>query len=160
MSLQLEAVKEPTPEEVLQSRIEAAGKRREAVAKARKLADLEREASDAEALAALEEAHPEGFAIVYLNAPPPGFSGFVAASDCPPIEYKRYQAGIKTRVVGGAVEVESKSEGAELLARKYLIHPSPEAFAKLCELRAGVAAGLGQEVVNRAQTRKAEEAKK
>lgn len=151
--------KEPTREEKLQARLDAAEAKRKTIAETRSAEAFERSVEDAEALARLEEAFPDGFARVELNAPLAGCPGFVAARDCTAAEFKRYKAGVKVRVVDKAAEVDS-GEGAAQLGRVCLIFPEPDVFKKMCAVRADLESGLGQEVVSRAQTRKADDAKK
>lgn len=145
-----------------QDRLDAAKAAREKLAAKRDENELEQQAADEEKLLELETAYPDGFACVRLNAPMEGMPGFVAARDCKPVEYKRYQASIKVRVLGKdrGTEVDSSPESAAQLARTCLLYPDPDIFAKMCELRAGLDSGLGQEIVGRAQTRKADDAKK
>ncbi len=154
-----EPAQAPTREEALQARLEAAQAKRSKLATSRNLEALEQSVEDEEALADLESAHPDGFAVVFLNAPISGCPGFVAASDCTNAEYKRYQSGVKVRVVNKAAEVDS-GDGAAQLARSKRLYPDEETFKKMCEQRAGLESGLGQEIVARAQTRKADDAKK
>lgn len=151
---------EKTAEQVLQDRLTAAQEKRTALTTSRDLAALERLVTDEEALAALELAYPDGFAVVFLNAPVGGCPGFVAARDCTPPEFKRYQAGIKVRMVNKAAEVEGGADGSAQMARTCLISPDAQMFAKMSAARPGLESGLGQEVVARAQTRKADDSKK
>ncbi len=155
-----EKAKAPTREEQLRSRLAAATETRKQLADARALNDLEREVTDAEALAKLEQTYPDGFAIVYLNAPLTGCPGFVAASDCSNDQFKRHQSQSKVRVVGGAAEVGDSTERTAQLGRVNRIFPDEKKFQEMCAARAGLESGLGQEVLSRAQTRKAEDAKK
>ncbi len=152
--------KAPTPEELLAARLAAATERRKLQTEGRALAVLEQQVADEEKLAELEAAYPDGFAIVYLNAPISGKPGFVAARDCTGPEYTRYKAGLKVRVVNKSAEVDGGDAGAAQLGRVCLIYPDPDVFKAMCDQRSGLEAGLGQDVVSRAQTRKAEEAKK
>lgn len=154
-----EPAKEKTREDVLKERLADAQEKRKQLAENRALVTLEQSVADEEALAALDLAYPDGYAIVYLNAPISGCPGFVAARDCDGAQYKRYQAGVKVKVVNKAAEVDS-GDGAEVLARVCLISPDLDTFKKMCEARSGLAAGLGGEVLARAQTRKADDAKK
>lgn len=149
-----------TPLEEAQARLAAATAKRVAQVEAGQVERILREAADEEKIAELEASYPDGFASVRLNSPITGYPGFVAARDCSGAEYKRYQASVKTRVVGKAVEVDSSSEHSAQLARACLIYPESDDFAKMCELRPGLASGLGSDIVNRAQTRKNEAAKK
>lgn len=152
--------KPPTREEVLRERLAAAQQGRALLASSRDIVSLEREVSDEEARFKLEASNPDGFASVELNAPIEGCPGFVAARDCTAAEFKRYQAGIKVRVVNKAAEVDGGTDGAAQLGRVCLIYPDEETFKRMCAARAGLESGLGQEVVTRAQTRKAEDSKK
>lgn len=155
-----ESTEEKTTEQFLQDRLAAVQEKRRALTTSRDLAALERLVADEEALAALELAYPDGFAVVFLNAPVGGCPGFVAARDCTTAEFKRYQAGIKVRMVKQAAEVEGGADGSAQLARTCLLSPDAETFAKMSAARPGLESGLGQEVVARAQTRKADDVKK
>lgn len=146
-------------EDALQARLLAAQEKRKALAAGRGLAALEQQATDEEKLAELEAAYPNGFAIVYLNAPLDGCPGFAAARDCNPAEYKRFKSGVKVTVVKGAADVDS-GDGNEQLGRSCLIYPDADVFKRMNAARPGLEAGLGQEVVRRAQTRQADDAKK
>lgn len=147
------------PEKSLEEQLAEVQARRAALAASRDKSGLAQQVADELKLLELDEAFPDGFACVRLNAPIAGMPGFVAARDCGKALFKRYQDGVKVRVSGKAAEVDT-GDGAAVLARACLIYPDAETFAKMCELRAGLDSGLGQEVVQRAQTRKADEAKK
>lgn len=155
-----ETAKEKTREEVLQERLAAAQEKRKALATSRDIVALERSVEDEESRLQLESAYPDGFASVELNAPIAGCPGFVAARDCTGAEFKRYQAGLKVRIVNKAAEVDGGTDGAAQLGRACLLFPDEEMFKKMCAARPGLESGLGQEVVARAQTRKAEDSKK
>lgn len=155
----IEKPREKTREEVLQDRLAAAQAKRAALATSRNLGNLEQQVTDEEALAELEAAYPDGFAIVYLNAPVSGLPSFAAARDSRPDEFKRYKSGVKVTVVGKSAEVDSGDAPAQL-GRTCRISPDEDTFKKMCDLRPALASDLGLEVVARAQSRKAEAAKK
>lgn len=121
---------------------------------------LEQEVIDMAAIEELEERlGVEGFVFVRLNSHAPGFPTLAAARNATSPELKKYRAAVDVVTKDQQTRVKNTTEAAESLARATLEYPDPKVFAELCELRGGLAANLGQAVVERAQAKTASEAK-
>ncbi len=152
--------KPKTPAELAEDKLKAIETRRKARQEAADGLRLEQEAIDMAAVDGLEERlGVEGFVFVRLNSHAPGFPTLAAARNATSAELKKYRAAVDVVTKDQQTRVKNTTEAAESLARATLEYPDAKVFGELCEVRGGLAANLGQAVVQRAQATSDAEAK-
>lgn len=122
-------------------------------------AKTNQELADELALDPLRVQYGDRLSVLVPNAYVEGLPTMCASRPASGPEMKRYRDGVKVSVKESKTQVEGSAQAAELLADSTLVYPDAAMFAKMCEAFPGLKAGLGQEVVRRAQGKAEADAK-